>query len=44
MLRFKIKEMIAKRKYEKDRRITIAEIADTAGIHRLTLSKIINDR
>ncbi len=44
MLRFKIKEMIAKREFEEGRRITIAEIAETAGIHRVTLSKMINRR
>lgn len=44
MLRFKIKEMIAKREFEEGRRITIAEIAEAAGIHRVTLSKMINRR
>ena len=44
MLRFKIKEMIAKREFEQGRRITIAEVAEGAGIHRVTLSKMINRR
>jgi len=44
MLRFKIKETIAKREFEEGRRITIAEVAEGAGIHRVTLSKMINRR
>lgn len=44
MLRFKVKELIAKKEFAEDRRITIAEIADTVGIHRMTLSKMINRR
>jgi len=44
MLRFKIKEMIAKKEFEEGRRITIAEVAEGAGIHRVTLSKLINRR
>lgn len=44
MLRFKIKEMIAKKEFEEGRRITIAEVAEAAGIHRVTLSKMINRR
>lgn len=44
MLRFKIKEMIAKREFEEARRVTIAEVAEGAGIHRVTLSKMINRR
>ena len=44
MLRFKIKEMIAKKEFEEGRRVTIAEVAEGAGIHRVTLSKMINRR
>ena len=44
MLRFKIKEMIGKKEFEEDRRITIGEIAEAAGIHRMTLSKLINQK
>jgi len=44
MLRFKIKEMIGKREFHAGRRITIGEIAEAAGIHRMTLSKMINQR
>jgi DNA-binding Xre family transcriptional regulator len=44
MLRFKIKEMIAKKEFDENQRITIAEVAEAAGIHRMTLSKMINHR
>jgi putative transcriptional regulator len=44
MLRFKIKEMIAKKEFEEGRRVTISEVAEGAGIHRMTLSKLINQK
>ncbi len=44
MLRFKIKEMIARKEFDDGRRITIAEVAEAAGIHRMTLSKLINQK
>ena len=44
MLRFKIKEMIAKKEFADARRITISEIAEATSIHRMTLSKMINRR
>ena len=44
MLRFKIKELIAKKEFEQGRRITIGEVAQATGLHRMTLSKMINQR
>jgi len=44
MLRLKIKELIGKREFEEGRHVTIAEIAQATGIHRITLSKMINQR
>jgi len=44
MLRFKIKEQIANKEFAEGRRITIGEVAEAAGIHRMTLSKMINQR
>ncbi len=44
MLRFKIKEMIARKEFDEGRRVTIAEVAEAAGIHRMTLSKLINQK
>jgi len=42
MIRFRIKELIAKREYALGRRLTMGEVADAAGMHRMTLSKMIN--
>lgn len=44
MLRFKLKEIIAKKEFEEGRRITIAEVANETGIHRMTLSRMINHK
>ncbi|WP_440998104.1 helix-turn-helix domain-containing protein [Arhodomonas sp. SL1] len=44
MLRFKIKELIAEKEFREGRRVTIAEVAEGAGIHRVTLSRMINRR
>ena len=44
MLRFKLKEMIARKEFADGRRITISEVADATGIHRMTLSKMINQK
>ena len=44
MLRFKIKQLLEKREFDENRRITINELAETTGINRMTLSKIINHR
>ena len=44
MLRFKIKELLARKEFEEGRRITLTEVAERAGIHRMTLSKIINQK
>lgn len=44
MLRFKLKELIGRREFDQGRRITIGEVAQAAGIHRMTLSKMINQR
>ena len=42
MLRFKLKELIAEKEFQESRRVTIAEIAETTGIARNTLSRILN--
>jgi putative transcriptional regulator len=44
MLRFKIKELLARKEFDEGRRITLTEVAEHAGIHRMTLSKIINQK
>lgn len=44
MIRFKIKELMARKEFADERRLTIGEVAGAAGIHRMTLSKMINQR
>lgn len=44
MLRFKIKELLAKKEFDEGRRITIGEVAEVTEIHRMTLSKMINQK
>lgn len=44
MIRFKLKEMIAKKEFTEGGRITVASIAEATGIHRMTLSKLLNHR
>lgn len=44
MLRLKIKELIARKEFAEGRRVMISEIAEGAGIHRVTLSRMINRR
>ena len=42
MLRYRLKERIAAKEFAERRRITIQEIAETTGINRNTLSKMLN--
>ena len=44
MIRFKLKERIADKEFAEDKRVTISEVAKATGIHRMTLSKMINQR
>jgi len=44
MLRFRLKELIAEKGFQERRVITITEIAEQTGIHRMTLSKVANHR
>jgi putative transcriptional regulator len=44
MIRFRLKDVIARKEYEWNRRIPYAEVAKATGIHRATLSKIANTR
>ncbi|WP_083871948.1 helix-turn-helix domain-containing protein [Vreelandella jeotgali] len=44
MIRFKIKELMAKQEYDLGRRLTIGEVSKATAIHRMTLSKMINQR
>ena len=44
MLRFKLKELIAEKEFQEGRVVTLIEIAESTGIHRMTLSKLANNR
>ncbi|QAB16261.1 MULTISPECIES: helix-turn-helix domain-containing protein [Hydrogenovibrio] len=40
MIRFKLKELIAKKEFLDGRRVTLKQIAEATGINRMTLTKI----
>ena len=42
MLRFKLKERIAAKEFKEGRRVSLSEVADTTGIGRITLSRMLN--
>lgn len=42
MLRFRLKERIAAKEFKEGRRISLSEVADTTGIGRITLSRMLN--
>jgi len=42
MLRFHLKKLIADKEFAEKRRITVGEIAEAAGVNRMTISKILN--
>ena len=42
MLRFKLKERIADKEFAEKRRVTLLEVADSTGIGRITLSRMLN--
>jgi putative transcriptional regulator len=44
MIRFRLKELIAEKEFQEERRITLEEIAKATGIHRTTLSKVSNQK
>ena len=44
MIRFRLKELIAEKGFQENRRVTLDEVSKQTGIHRTTLSKIANQR
>jgi putative transcriptional regulator len=44
MIRFRLKELIAKKGFQENRRVTLDEVAQYTGVHRTTLSKIAKQR
>lgn len=44
MIRFRLSELLLDRAFKENRRIELGEVAEATGIHRTTLSKIVNRR
>ena len=44
MIRFRLKELIADKEFKEGRVVTLVEVANATGIHRMTLSKLANHR
>ena len=44
MIRFRLAEQIEKKQFSEGRRITVGEVAESTGVNRMTLSKILNQR
>lgn len=44
MLRFRLKELIADKEFRENRMVTLVEIDEATGTHRMTLSKLANHR
>ncbi|MFT3754411.1 MAG: helix-turn-helix transcriptional regulator [Pseudoxanthomonas sp.] len=42
MIRFKLKERIADKEFKEKRRVALVEVAETTGIGRITLSRMLN--
>ena len=42
MIRFKVKERIADKEFKEKRRVSLVEVAETTGIGRITLSRMLN--
>jgi len=42
MLRFKLKERIADKEFQEKRRVSLIEVAETTGVGRITLSRMLN--
>lgn len=44
MIRFKLAEMIERKKFADGKRITISDVAEATGLNRMTLSKLLNQK
>lgn len=44
MIRFRLQELIAEKKFKEGRSLTIKEVAEATGISRATLSKMVNTK
>ncbi|WP_370634387.1 helix-turn-helix domain-containing protein [Methylophilus sp. Leaf408] len=44
MIRFLLNELLSDKQFKEGRRITLIEVAESTGINRMTLSKMINHK
>lgn len=44
MLRYRLKELLADKEFKEGRVITMIEVANATGVHRMTLSKVAHQR
>jgi putative transcriptional regulator len=44
MIKFKLKELIAKKEFKENKKITLEQIGAEIAVHRTTLSKIANNK
>lgn len=44
VIRFKLADLMEKKRFAEGRRITIQEVAAATGVNRMTLSKILNQK
>lgn len=44
MIRYKLAELMSLKQFAEGRRLTIQEVAESANVNRMTLSKILNQR
>ena len=42
MIRFRLKELILDKSFKEERRISLEEVAHECGVHRVTLSRMVN--
>ena len=42
MIRFRVKELLLEKSASEGRRITLEELSSNSGIHRVTLSRMVN--
>ena len=44
MIRFRLRELMADKGFNEDRKVTFEEVSKATGIHRTTLTKIANQK
>lgn len=44
MIRFRLQELLAEKRFSEGKRVTLLEVSQATGINRVTLSKMVNQR